>query len=143
MAITRRELSVAGVVAVLLVAGTAGAARAARVPSRSEGAGIRQAIFDYVAANSLARRPTIKRIRVSSITLPAKATGRHRYRKFARVDLYDSRAGAAAALLGYYVASISGWRVLGFGSARVGCTPRPRIFQGKQNAILLDLKLGC
>src|SRR5436305_11242966 len=110
MAITRRELLVAGVVAVLLVAGTAGAARAARVPSHSEDAGIRQAIFDYVAANTLARHPVITQIRVSSITLTAKPTGRRRYRKFARADLTDPRGGVAAALLGYYVASISGWR---------------------------------
>jgi hypothetical protein len=128
-------------IAIFVVAGTAGATRAARAPSTLDNAAIRQAIFDYVAANTLARRPVITRIRVSSITLPAKATGRRRYRKFARVDLYDPRAGAAAALLGYYVASISGWRVLAFGSARVGCTPRPRVFQGKQNAILLDLNL--
>jgi hypothetical protein len=140
--VTRQLLAVL-LIAVVVAVGTAGATQAVRTPSTAEEAGIRQAIFDYVAANTLARRPVIIRVRVSSITLPARATGRRRYRKFARVDLNDPRAGVAAALLGYYVASISGWRVLGFGSARVGCTPRPQVFQGKQTAILLDLDLGC
>jgi hypothetical protein len=130
-------------IALFLAVGTAGATQAVHSPSTAEEAGIRQAIFDYVAANALARRPVITRMRVSSITLTARPAGPRRYRKFARVDLSDPSAGFAAALLGYYVASISGWRVLGFGSARVGCTPRPQVFQGKQNAILLDLQLGC
>jgi hypothetical protein len=130
-------------IALLVAVGAAGATQAARSPSAAEKAGIRQAIFDYIAANTLARRPVITRMRVSAITLNARPTGPRRYRKFARVDLNDPRAGYAAALLGYYVASISGWRVLGFGSARVGCTPQPRVFQGRQNAILLDLRLGC
>jgi hypothetical protein len=71
-------------IALFLAVGTAGATQALHSPSTAEEAGIRQAIFDYVAANALARRPVITRMRVSSITLQAKATGRHRYRKFAR-----------------------------------------------------------
>ena len=130
-------------VAALLALGTAGATLAARGPTLTENTGIRQALFDYIAANAAPRRPVITRIRVSSITLAARPTGPRRYKKFARVDLTDPKAGVAAALLGYYVASISGWRVLEFGSARVGCTARPAVFQGKQTEILLDLKLGC
>ena len=117
---------------------------AARAPSGAERAAIRQAIFDDIAANAKPARPLITHIRVSSITLGARPTGPHRYRKFARVDLMDrSRAGYAGALLGYYVASIPGWKVLDLGSVEVGCTPHPNVFQGKQRAILRDLKLDC
>ena len=112
--------------------------------SGAERAAIRQAIFDYIAANAKPARPIITGIRLSSITLVARPTGPHRYRKFARVDLMDrSRAGYAGALLGYYVASIPGWKVLDLGSVEVGCTPHPNVFQGKQRAILRDLKLDC
>ena len=113
---------------------------AARAPSGAERAAIRQAIFDDIAANAKPARPLITHIRVSSITLGARPTGPHRYRKFARVDLSRVCAGA---LLGYYVASIPGWKVLDLGSSEVGCTPRPNVFQGKQRAILRDLKLDC
>jgi hypothetical protein len=126
-------------IAVLVAAGTAGAAPAARAPNTGEKAAIRQAIFDDLAANALPRRPVITRIRVSSITLR-----RHRYRKFARVDLDDpTRAGYAAALLGYYVASISGWKVLDLGSALVGCSVPAQVFGGRKRAVLRDLNLDC
>ncbi len=126
--------------AAFLVAGTAGAASAVRNPTVEEGGAIKQAIFDSVAAKGRSAHPVITRIRVSSVTLSA---GPSRYRKFARVDLNDPKAGYAGALLGYYIASISGWRVLDIGSARVGCDVAPNIFQGKKSAILLDLRLGC
>ena len=126
-------------IAVFVALGTAGAAPAARAPSTAEEAGIRQAIFDDLAANALPRRPVITRIRVSSITLR-----RHRYRKFARVDLDDpTRGGVAAALLGYYVASISGWKVLDLGSSEVGCSVPGHVFRGRKRAVMRDLKLDC
>jgi hypothetical protein len=125
--------------AVFVALGTTGAAPAERPPRTTEEAAIRQAIFDDLAANGLPRRPVITRIRVSSITLR-----RHRYRKFARVDLNDpTRAGFAAALLGYYVASISGWKVLDLGSSEVGCSVPSTIFRGRKRAVLRDLKLDC
>jgi hypothetical protein len=131
--------STACVIAVLFAVGAAGATPAARPPNTAEKAAIRQAIFDDLVANALARRPVITRIRVSSITLP-----RHRYRKFTRVDLDDpTRAGVAAALLGYYVASISGWKVLDLGSSEVGCSVPARIFRGRKRAVLRDLRLDC
>jgi hypothetical protein len=124
--------------------GTTSSAAAVRAPGTAEEAAIRQAIFDDLAASALARRPVITRIRVSSITLPAKATGTRRYRKFARVDLDDPpRAGVAAALLGYYVASVSGWRVLDLGSSEVGCSVPARAFGGRKRAVMRDLKLDC
>lgn len=125
-------------IAVFVAFGAAGAAPAARAPSIAEKAAIRQAIFDDLAAHTLARQPVITRIRVSSIMLR-----RHRYRKFARVDLNDPRGGYAAALLGYYVASISGWKVLDLGSAQVGCSVPAKVFGGRKRAVLHDLKLDC
>ena len=97
--------------------------RAVHSPSTAEEAGIRQAIFDYVAANALARRPVITRMRVSSITLQAKATGRHRYRKFARVDLNDPRAGYAAALEWLIRSPRQRTRRFGFATSGIGRPP--------------------
>ena len=126
-----------------LVSMAPGTSAAARAPSDAERAAIRQAIFDDLAANAMPARPIITRIRVSSITLPARETG-YRYSRFARVDLMDrTRAGFAASLLGYYVASIPGWKVLDLGSVEVGCIRRPSVFHYKQCAILRDLKLEC
>jgi hypothetical protein len=126
-------------IAFFVAVGTGGAKPAARVPGTAERAAIRQAIFDDLASNALPRRPVITRIRVSSITLR-----RHRYRKFARVDLDDpTRAGYGAALLGYFVASISGWKVLDLGSSEVGCSVPATVFRGRKRAVLRDLKLDC
>lgn len=133
-----RQVALAGLGCLVAVA--PGASAAARPPSNVERAAIRQAIFDDITANEKPTRPVITRIRISSVTLPA--TPKH-YTKFARVDLRDPTAGYAAALLGYYVASIPGWKVLDLGSSEVGCAPRPNVFQGKQRAILSDLKLDC
>jgi hypothetical protein len=126
--------------AAFLVAGTAGAASAVRNPTVGERGGIRQAIFDSVTATGRPGHPVITRISVSSLTFPA---GPRRYRKFARVDLDDPKAGYAGALLGYYVASISGWRVLDLGSSEVGCTVPSTVFRGRKRAIMRDLKLEC
>jgi hypothetical protein len=93
-----------------------------------------------VAVTGRPARPVITRIRVSSVTLPA---GPSRYRKFARVDLTDPRAGYAGALLGYYVISISGWKVLDLGSSEVGCSVPAKLFGDRKSAILLDLELEC
>ena len=128
-------------IAVFLAVGIAGATPAARARSAVEKAAIRQAIFDDLAAHALPRRPVITRIRVSPITLAARS---HRYKEFARVDLDDpARAGPAYALLGYYVASISGWRVLDLGSAEVGCGEPAQIFHGRKRAVMRDLDLDC
>jgi hypothetical protein len=111
----------------------------ARGTGADERAAIRQAIFDDLAAHAHPRRPVITRIRVSSITLATR-----RYRRFARVDLDDpKKAGYAAALLGYYVASISGWKVLDLGSSQVGCTLPAQVFHGRKRAVLRDLLLDC
>jgi hypothetical protein len=126
--------------AAFLVAGPADAASAVRNPTVEERGAIKQAIFDDVAARGTPAQPVIRRVRVSTVSL---AAGRSRYRKFARVDLHDPKAGYAAALLGYFVASISGWRVLDLGSSEVGCSVPPRVFHGRKNAVLRDLRLDC
>jgi hypothetical protein len=134
-----RLMRAVALVAAFVALGTTGAAPAERAPRTAEEAAIRQAIFDDLAANAHPRRPVITRIRVSSITLR-----RHRYRKFARVDLNDpTRAGFAAALLGYHVASISGWKVLDLGSSQVGCSVSAKVFGGRRRAVLHDLELDC
>jgi hypothetical protein len=115
---------------------------AARRPTVAERAAIQQALFDDVRAHGKPAHPIITRISVSTVRL-GRPVGKNRYTKFARADLSDPQAGFAAALLGYYSASISGWRVLDLGSAEVGCTPRPDVFRGKQRAILRDLDLDC
>jgi hypothetical protein len=118
------------------------AAIAARRPTAVERAGIRQALFDDIRAHPGPAHPLITRISVSTVRLGG--TGRsNRYSKFARADLSDPRAGYAAALLGYYVSSISGWRVLDLGSSEVGCSVPPKAFRGRKRAVLRDLKLDC
>ncbi|HYZ77322.1 MAG TPA: hypothetical protein VE596_08090 [Gaiellaceae bacterium] len=129
--------------AVALAVAVPAIASAARAPTVTERAAIRQAIFDYVTNKGRPARPVVKRILVSTRTLRARASGPNRYRRFARVDLDDPRAGFAAALLGYYVAPISGWRVLSLGSAQVGCAMPARIFQGRKSEILGELRLRC
>jgi hypothetical protein len=125
-----------------LLAVAAGAAIAARNPTIGERAGIQQALFDDVRAHRRPAHPVITRITVSTIR-PAGATMRNRYSKFARLNLSDPQAGFAAALLGYYVASISGWRVLDLGSSEVGCAVPSTVFRGRKRAIMRDLKLQC
>lgn len=126
--------------AAFLVGSTAAAASAVRNPTVEEQGAIRQTIFDDIAAKGSPTHPVITRVRVSTAVLPA---GGSRYRKFARVDLNDPKAGYAAALLGYYVASISGWRVLDLGSSEVGCSVPSRVFHAEKNAVLRDLRLDC
>ena len=133
-----RLCAVAGSLLIVLPAG----AIAARNPTVSERASIQQALFDDVRAHRGPANPVITRITVSTVR-PAGATRRNRYSKFARADLSDPKAGFAAALLGYYVASISGWRVLDLGSSEVGCTVPPKVFRGRKRAILRDLRLRC
>jgi hypothetical protein len=115
---------------------------AARKPTAVERAGIRQALFDDIRAHPGPTHPLITRISVSTVRLGG--TGRSsRYSKFARADLSDPRAGVAAVLLGYYVSSISGWRVLDLGSSEVGCSVPPNAFRGRKRAVLRDLGLDC
>src|SRR2546423_13018256 len=123
-----------------LLAGAAGTASAVRDPTGDERGAIKQSIFDDVRAKGSPAHPVIARVRVSTVALSA---GGSRYRKFARVDLNDPKAGYAAALLGYYVASISGWRVLDLGSSEVGCSVPVHVFHGRKNAVLRDLRLDC
>ena len=137
-AAVRRDLR--GSAACFGVAGTAGAASAVRTPTAEERGAIRQAIFDSVAASGRPAHPVITRITVSSVTLSA---GPSWYTKFARVNLTDPRAGYAGALLGYYVTSISGWKVLDLGSSEVGCSVPAKLFGDRKSAILLDLELEC
>lgn len=115
---------------------------AARNPTVAERAGIQQALFDDVRAHAKPARPVITAISVSTVR-PGGASAKNRYSKFARANLSDPRAGFAAALLGYYVVSISGWRVLGLGSSEVGCSIPPKTCGGRKSAILRDLKLDC
>jgi hypothetical protein len=124
----------------IVAAGTAGAAPAVRNPTVEERGAIRQAIFDSIAATGRPAHPVVTRIRVSSVTFPARAG---RYRKFARVNLNDPKAGYAGALLGYYVMSISGWKVLDIGSSEVGCSVPAKLFGDRKGAILHDLELDC
>jgi hypothetical protein len=118
------------------------AAIAARKPTTVERAGIRQALFDDIRAHPGPAHPVITRITVSTVRLGGTERS-NRYSKFARADLSDPRAGFAAALLGYEVASISGWRVLDLGSSEVGCSVPPKAFRGRKRAVLRDLKLDC
>lgn len=114
---------------------------AARAPTVAERASIQQTMFDDVQAHRKPTHPVITRITVSTVRLGA--VRKNRYVKFARVNLSDPQAGYAAALLGYYAASISGWRVLDLGSSEVGCTTSPRLFRGKKQAVMRDLNLRC
>jgi hypothetical protein len=128
----------AGLLPVVLATG----AIAARKPTAVEQAGIRQALFDDIRAHPGPVHPVVTRISVSTVRLGG--TGRRtRYRKFARADLSDPRGGFAAALLGYEVSSISGWRGLDLGSSEVGCSVLAKVFRGRKRAVLRDLKLDC
>jgi hypothetical protein len=115
---------------------------AARHPTVPERAAIQQALFDDVRAHGRPSHPVITRITVSNVRL-GRPAGTNRYTKFARVDLSDPQAGFAAALLGYYAASISGWRVLDLGSSEVGCKVPAKVFRGRKHAIMRDLRLRC
>jgi hypothetical protein len=118
------------------------AATAGRHPTVAEGASIQQALFDDVRAHGRPEHPVIMRITVSTVRLGGPV-GKNRYTKFARADLSDPQAGFAAALLGYYVASISGWRVLDLGSSEVGCSVPAKVFGGRKGAVMRDLELDC
>ena len=142
LTVTRLKRASVCALAGLLLAIAAGAATAARNPTIAERASIRQALFDDVLAHRRPAHPVITGITVSTIRPPG-AIMRNRYSKFARLNLSDPQAGFAAALLGYYVASISGWRVLDLGSSEVGCTVPSTVFRGRKRAIMRDLKLKC
>jgi hypothetical protein len=114
----------------------------ARRPTSAERASIQQALFDDVRAHGKPAHPAITRVSVSTVRL-GRAVGKARYVKFARVDLSDPQAGYAAALLDYYAASISGWRVLDLGSSEVGCKVAPTVFRGRKRTIMRDLGLRC
>ena len=115
---------------------------AARHPTVAERAAIQQALFDDVRSHGKPAHPIITRISVSTVRL-GRPVGKNRYTKFARADLSDPQAGFAAALLGYYSASISGWRVLDLGSSEVGCTIPAKTFRGRKRAVMRDLELDC
>lgn len=134
----------AAAVASLAIFAVADAAVAARAPTAFERGGIKQAVFDYFSAKKQVTHPTITTTRVSTHAAQPRPTNRTRYyRSFARVDLVDRTAGSATAVLGYYVAPLSGWRVLSLGTAAVGCLLSPAIFRGHKAAVLRDLKLDC
>ena len=115
---------------------------AERPQTVAERAAIQQALFDDVRAHGKPAHPIITRISVSTVRL-GRPVGKNRYTKFARADLSDPQAGFAAALLGYYSASISGWRVLDLGSSEVGCTIPAKTFRGRKRAVMRDLELDC
>jgi hypothetical protein len=138
----RARFAAFGVAAGSLLVALPAVAIAARSPTVGEQAGIRQALFDDVRTHGRPAHPVITRVSVSTVRL-GRAVGRRRYVKFARVDLRDPQAGYAAALLGYYAASISGWRVLDLGSSEVGCKVSPKVFRGRKRAIMRDLALRC
>jgi hypothetical protein len=139
----RRALTnaTAAVAVATAVSGCGGHNASSRRPTRVERAAIQQAIFDYVAAQTGARNPSITQIRVSPIS--TGSPGNARYAAFARADLSDQSAGYAAALLGYHRALLSGWRVLDLGSAEVGCDLGPAVYGTRKHAVLLALALGC
>lgn len=147
LAASKRKFSRTGIAmscvatALLLVIAPA-LALAARSPTIAERASIQQSLFDDVRAHGKPAHPVITRISLSTVRL-GRAAGQHYYLKFARVDLRDPQAGYAAALLGYYVASIPGWRVLDLGSSEVGCKVAPKVFRGQKRAVMRDLGLRC
>jgi hypothetical protein len=140
--ITRLKLASVCAATGCLLAVAAGAATAARNPTIGERASIQQALFDDVRAHRRPAHPVITHITVSTIRPPG-AIMKNRYSKFARLNLSDPQAGFAAALLGYYIGSISGWRVLDLGSSEVGCTVPSTVFRGRKRAIMRDLNLKC
>ena len=121
-----------------------GGVLAARAPTALERAGIGQAISDFFHAPGQVAHPVIRVIRVTTAAAPPprnQASGY--YSKFAAVSLYDEKGGGAGALLGYYVAPLSGWRVLGLGTAFVGCRVPASLFRGRKAAVLHDLGFKC
>jgi len=113
-----------------------------RPPTATERAALRQAVYDCVVEHTAAVEPSIMKMRVSSVDVGSgRAAG---YTAFAKVVLSDPSAGYAAVLLGSRSKGrIPGWRVLGLGSAGVGCELGPAVFGGHKRAVMRSLDLGC
>jgi hypothetical protein len=139
---SRAGIATSCVATALLLVIAPALALAARSPTVAERASIQQALFDDIRTYGKPAHPVITRISVSKVRL-GRVAGRRYYVKFARVDLRDPQAGYAAALLGYYVASIPGWRVLDLGSSEVGCKVAPKVFREQKRAVMRDLQLRC
>jgi hypothetical protein len=132
----------------LAVLATAADASAARQPTPSERSALTQALFD--AFPRVASKQALAATRVTSIAVSTKspkfpAAARFYYSKFASVELFNPRVGAAYSLLGYYVSpGLSGWRLLsGPGTSEVGCDVSDTVFHGYKRVVLKDIRLGC
>ena len=113
-----------------------------RPPTRTERAALQQAVYDYVIAHTAVAKPSIAKMRVSSVQV---GSGRPaRYGAFATVVLSDPSAGYAVVFLGRRdKGRISGWRVIDMGSARVGCDFGSAVFGSHRQAVLRSLSLDC
>jgi hypothetical protein len=127
----------------LVVLSMASAAAAARGPTPVERAGIRQAIFDSRAARPPAGGLRVGKISVSTRGPRFPAPANFYYRVFAVAVISAPNVTPAAVLLGYYVAPLSGWRVLDLGTSNVGCGLPATLFHGYKLAVLNDLRLTC
>jgi len=146
---TDRVARVAGAATVVAVAavvsgcgGHASSAASVRPPTPVERAALQEAVYDYVAAHTAAKDPSITKIEVSSVRVGAgRAAG---YTAFAKVVLSDPSAGYAAVLLGSRSkGEIQGWHVLDLGSADVGCELGTAVFGSDKQAVMRSLGLGC
>jgi hypothetical protein len=132
----------------LAVLVTAADASAARQPTPSERSALTQALFD--AFPRVASKQALAGTRITSIAVSTKspkfpAAARFYYSKFASVEIFNPRVGAADSLLGYYVSpGLSGWRLLsGPGTSLVGCDVSDTVFHGYKRVVLKDIRLGC
>jgi len=126
----------------MILTAVAAPADLARRPAPVERAGIEQVLFAYFR-KSRTPNPKITAIVLSTRAARFPSSAKYYYKKFAKIELLDKRAGFAAVLAGYYVAPLSGWRVLDLGSSEVGCSIPAAVFHGYKAAVLRDLALDC
>jgi hypothetical protein len=139
--------SVAASACLLVLLAVPANARAARGPTIAERAALTQATFDtlprVVSKEDLAGT-RISNIVVSTRSLRLPGGARFYYQKFAVVEIFNPNVGPGWLLFGYYVARVSGWRLLsGPGTSEVGCDVPDTLFHGYKRVVLKDLRLGC
>jgi hypothetical protein len=122
-------------------------ANASRKPTSVERASLQQAVFDVlpkVAAPSALKGTLRLSYLVSTRGARFPSGAKFYYRTFASVSVFNPRVGGAVMLFGYYIGSVSGWRLLsGPGSESVGCDVSETIFHGYKQTVLKDLHLAC
>jgi hypothetical protein len=125
----------------------ASGASATRKPTPAERAALTQAVFDVlpsVEATSAIPGTKVSGVSVSTKSPKFPAATKFYYRTFAAVSVDNARVGGAVLLFGFYVARISGWKLLsGPGSSGVGCDVSDAIFHGFKAIVLRDLGLYC